>query len=313
MNWVEQRIDWALYEPSAGNINWDPIDDMVNAMDGAGLNILLSVSSAPGWARDSDQESGPPTDYQTYANFIGELAARYKGQVDAYEIWSEQNLRREWNTTRGISAASYVEMLRLAYASIKAADPAAIVVTGGLAPTGFNDGVNAIDDRVYLRQMYEAGVADWSDAIGAHPNGWANPPDSTCCQNNRPAVPAWDDHPSFFFKETLQDYREIMVQNGDSGTYIWPTEFGWGSNDGLNIQPVQDLAFVTYTSLDEQAQYVVRGYQLGREMGYIGPMFLWNLNFCSVVGVTGEQCLWSLLDPADNPRPAYMSVQGISK
>ena len=317
MSWVKQQIEWALYEPIQGNINWAPIDQMVDALEAQDFHILLNVTSAPGWARDSDQEKGPPTDYRTYANFVGAMAERYKGRVAAYEIWNEQNLRREWNTPRGISAASYVEMLRLAYTAIKTVDPTIIVVTGGLAPTGFNDGVNAIDDRVYLRQMYAAGVAEWSDAIGAHPNGWGNPPDSTCCRNNRPAVPAYDDHPSFFFKDTLQDYREIMVQNGDSGTYIWPTEFGWGSNDGLNVNPgvdfPADFAFVSYTSLDEQAQYIVRGYQLGRELGYVGPMILWNLNFCMVVGVTGEQCMWSLLDPAGNPRPAYLAVEALAK
>jgi len=313
VTWVKQQIEWAIYEANAGNINWAPLDEMVNAMDAAGFNILLSVGSAPGWARDSDQEKGPPTDYQTYANFIGQLAQRYKGKVDAYEIWNEQNLRREWNTPRGISAASYVELLRLAYTAIKNADSSALVVTGGLAPTGFNDGVNAIDDRVYLRQMYAAGVAEWSDAIGAHPNGWANPPDSTCCRNNRPAVPAWDDHPSFFFKQTLADYRQIMVENGDSGTFVWPTEFGWGSNDGLNVEPPPEYAFVSFTSLDEQASYILRGFQLGKELGYIGPMFLWNLNFCPVVGVTGEQCLWSLLDPAGNPRPAYLTLRDLDK
>ncbi len=311
VTWVKQQIDWALYEPSEGAINWAPIDEMVDAMEAAGMNILLTVTSAPSWARDSDQEKGPPVDYRTYANFVGQMAERYAGRVDAYEIWNEPNLRREWNTPRGISAASYVEMLRLAYVAIKTADPQAIVVTGGLAPTGFNDGVNAIDDRVYLRQMYAAGVADWSDAIGAHPNGWANPPDSTCCRNNRPSVPAWDDHPSFFFKETLNDYREIMVANGDSGTYIWATKFGWGSNDGLNVEPPPEYAFVTYTTLDEQSSYILRGFQLGRELGYVGPMFLWNLNFCMVVGQTGEQCLWSLLDPAGNPRPAYLALRDL--
>lgn len=313
VTWVKQQIEWAIYEANAGSINWAPLDEIVNALDGAGFNILLSVGSAPGWARDSDQEKGPPTDYQTYANFIGQLAQRYKGKVDAYEVWNEQNLRREWNTPRGISAASYVELLRLAYTAIKNADSSALVITGGLAPTGFNDGVNAIDDRVYLRQMYAAGVAEWSDAIGAHPNGWANPPDSTCCRNNRPAVPAWDDHPSFFFKQTLADYRQIMVENGDSGTFIWPTEFGWGSNDGLNVEPPPEYAFVAFTSLDEQASYILRGFQLGKELGYIGPMFLWNLNFCPVVGVTGEQCLWSLLDPAGNPRPAYLTLRDLDK
>jgi LysM repeat protein len=313
VTWVKQQIEWSFYEPTAGNVNWAPIDEMVDALDGAGVNILLGVTAAPAWARDSSQEKGPPTDYSTYANFVGQLAQRYKGRVDAYEIWNEPNLRREWNTSTGISAASYVELLRLAYTAIKLSDPRVVVVTGGLAPTGFNDGVNAIDDRVYLRQMYAAGVAEWSDAIGAHPNGWANPPDSTCCRNNRPAVPGWDEHPSFFFKETLSDYRAIMVESGDSGTYIWATEFGWGSNDGLNVEPAPDFAFVAYTSLDEQASYITRGYQLGREWGYVGPMFLWNLNFCQVVGVTGEQCLWSLLDPVGNPRPAYLAVRDMQK
>lgn len=309
VKWVKQQIEWALYEPVQGAINWAPLDAMVDAMDAQGFSVLLTVSSAPGWARDTNQEKGPPTDYATYAAFVGQLATRYQGRVAAYEIWNEPNLRREWNTSRGISAASYVELLRLAYDAIKAGDSAALVVTGGLAPTGFNDGVNAIDDRVYLRQLYAAGVAQWSDAIGAHPNGWANPPDSTCCRNNRPAVPGWDDHPSFFFLDTLSDYRQIMVQNGDSGTYLWPTEFGWGSNEGLNVQPPPEFGFVAYNSLDEQATYTTRAFQLGRELGYVGPMFLWNLNFCPVVGVTGEQCWWSLLDPAGNPRPVYLAVQ----
>jgi LysM repeat protein len=309
VTWVKQYVDWALYEASPGNINWVPLDEMVDAIDNAGFNILLTVSSAPSWARDTNVDKGPPTDYQTYANFVGELAARYEGRVDAYEIWNEPNLQREWHTPKGLSAENYVALLKLAYAAIKQADPQAIVMSGGLAPTGINDPAYAIDDRVFFSQMYAAGVAEWADAIGAHPNGWANPPDSTCCQNNRPAVSGWDDHPSFFFKETLRAYRDIMKQNGDSGTYIWATEFGWGSNDGLNIEPPEGLGFVAFTSLDEQAQYILRAYQLGREMGYVGPMFLSNLNYCQVVGVSGEQCFWSLLDPAGNPRPAYLALK----
>lgn len=312
VEWVKQEIDWAMYESAAGTIDWDAIDAMVASLDEAGLNILLTVGGAPAWARDTSVDVGPPSDYATYAAFVGAMAERYEGQVDAYEIWSEPNLQSMWNSPNGLSAASYVELLRLAYVAIKSADPAAVVVTAGLAPTGVNDGVAAIDDRVYLRQMYAAGAADWSDAVGAHPSGWANPPDSTCCRNTRPAVPGWDDHPSFFFKETLSDYRSIMVQNGDSGTYIWATKFGWGSNDGLNITPDETFyGFVTYTSLDEQSQYILRGFQLGAELGYVGPMFVWNLNYCEAFGVTDPQCLWSLLDPAGNPRPAYLALEGV--
>jgi len=313
VTWVRQLVEWSLYEPSAGNINWAPLDEMVDAMDNAGMNILLTVTSAPAWARTSDQEKGPPDDYQTYANFVGQLADRYAGRVDAYQIWYEPNLRREWNTAAGRSAADYVDLLKLAYTAIKVSDSEAIVVTAGLGPTGLNDNVNAIDDRVFLRQMYAAGVAEWADAIGVHPKGWANPADSTCCRNNRPAVDGWDDHPSFFFKQTLEDYRAIMVQNGDSRSYLWATEFGWGSNDGLDVTLAdpENFGFVTFTSLDEQAQYTLRAFQIGRESNYVGPMFVWNLNLCQAAGVTDVQCYWSLLDPASNPRPVYLALQDL--
>ncbi|MBN2302872.1 MAG: LysM peptidoglycan-binding domain-containing protein [Anaerolineae bacterium] len=313
VTWVHQQIEWALYEPTSGNINWTPLDEMVDAMDNAGVNILLTITGAPGWARDSAEETGPPADYRTYANFVGAVAARYTGRVDAYEIWYEPNLRREWNTPKGRSAADYVELLKLAYTAIKQVDTNAVVVSAGLGPTGLNDNVNAIDDRVFLRAMYAAGLADVSDAIGVHPKGWANPADSTCCEHNRPAVNGWDNHPSFFFKQTLEDYRAIMVENGDSSTYLWATEFGWGSNDGLGVEPADPMSFgfVTFTSLDEQAQYILRAFQIGRESNYVGPMFVWNLNFCEAAGITDSQCFWSLLDPAGSPRPAFLVLKDL--
>ena len=312
MTWVKQQIEWKVYEPFArGQIDFGALDAMVNALDGAGLKILFSVVKAPNWARNTTDEDGPPADFQDYANFVGALAARYRGRVDAYEVWNEQNLRREWNG-RPLSAASYVQMLALAYNAIKAADPSAIVVSGAPAPTGLNDGINAIDDRVYLRQMYAAGLASYSDAIGAHPNGWANPPNSVCC-NNTPGVPTHDDHRSFFFRHTLEDYRNIMVQNGDSGTFIWATEFGWGTNADLGVSPTAGYEFVAYTDLNEQATYIVDGFALGRSLNYVGPMFLWNLNFCPVAGPNAEQCYWGLLRPDGSPRPAYQAVKNIPK
>jgi len=312
MTWVKQQIEWKVYEPNQGQINWAALDEMVNTLESINVKILFSIVKAPAWARDSSQEDGPPANFQTYANFVGALAERYRGRVDAYEIWNEQNLRREWNSSsHPISAAQYVEMLRLAYNAIKAKDPAAIVVAGGLAPTGFNDGVNAIDDRVYLRAMYANGLASYSDALGAHPNGWANPPASVCC-NNTPGVPTHDDHPSFFFLQTLRDYRNIMVANGDSQTFIWATEFGWGTNADIGGAPPAGYEFVAYTDLNEQAQYIVASYDIARNLNYVGPMFLWNLNFCEAAGADSEQCLWSLIGPS-GPRPAYAAVKGISK
>lgn len=310
VTWIKQQIEWKWYESSRGNIDFTALDQMVAALEGQGLKILFSVVKAPDWARNTDQENGPPADFNDYFRFVGALAARYKGRVHAYEIWNEQNLRREWNGLP-LSAASYVQLLKGAYAAIKTADPSAIVVSGALAPTGINDGVNAVDDRIYLQQMYAAGLKNYMDALGAHPNGWANPPNSVCCNNIDGLT--HDDHRSFFFRHTLQDYRQIMLNNGDGGTFIWPTEFGWGTNADLGVPPAAGYEFVQFTDLSEQATYIVEAFALGKQFNYVGPMFLWNLNFCPVAGAQAEQCYWGLIDPSGNPRPAYAAVKAIPK
>jgi polysaccharide biosynthesis protein PslG len=319
VTWVRLPVVWSQLETAKGNIDFASLDGLIDPLASSGVKILLTASSAPDWARNTTTESGPPTDFNDYANFVGALANHYKGRVQAYEVWNEPNIRREWSG-RPLSAASYVEMLRLAYAAIKRADSAALVVSAGLSPTGYNDGVNAISDRTYLRQAYAAGLAQYSDAIGAHPNGWANPPDSTCC-NPSPGVSGWFNDRTFYFRDTLKDYRDIMTQNGDPGTYIWVTQFGWGSSDGVAPDPNAidpNFGFVKFTTQAQQAQYVTRGFELGRSFSYVGPMFLFNLNGCPAVGNRPESpdftaCYFSLLTANGDPRPAYDAVKTARK
>lgn len=311
MSWVGLKVDWSLYETTRGQINFSGLDPLIAALDGAELNILLTVTNAPAWARPTTQEQGPPILNEDYAAFIRELADRYQGVVDAYEIWSEPNLRRAWNG-KPLSAQGYVDLLKLAFNAVKLADPAAVVVTAGLAPTATNDGTTAIDDRVFLRGMYQAGAAQFSDAIGVHAAGWANAPDSVCCRTKRPAVVAWDDQKAFFFLETLRDYRQIMTQNNDSGTFLWVTDFGWGSSAGIEGSVNPDYAYVTYTDAQEQAQYIVRAFQIGRDLTYVGPMFLNNLNFCAAGG-DALACYWGLLTADGQPRAAYEELKALPK
>jgi hypothetical protein len=110
--------------------------------------------TTPSWARADHRHDGPPDNLNDYANFVGALAQRYKGRVKAYEIWNEQNFSREWGGGQ-INPGAYVEMLKVAYARIKAADPNALVVSGALTPTGVMDMNVAVDDKWYLEQMYQ--------------------------------------------------------------------------------------------------------------------------------------------------------------
>jgi hypothetical protein len=306
-------------EVTKGNIDSSALDAQIDAFSGNGVKILLTVSSAPDWARSTTAESGPPTDFDDYANFIGALAGRYKGKVQAYEIWNQPNIRREWNG-RPLSAASYVELLRKAYTAVKSKDSDALIVSAGLAPTGFNDSVNAINDRVFLRQEYANGLAYYADAVAAHPDGFANPPDSSCCVAT-PGVTGWFNDRSFYFRDTLKDYRDIMVQNAAGGTFLWVTEFGWGSSDGVVSDPntvSQNFGFVKFTTQAQQAQYVPRAYELAKTLGYVGPMFAFNLNYCQVVGNQPSSseftsCYYSLLDGSGAPRPVYNALKAAPK
>jgi hypothetical protein len=50
--------------------------------------------------------------------------------------------------------------------------------------------------------------------------------------------------------------RAVMVANSDSGKRIWPTEFGWASSQMRQDAVARDI------TPDEQAQYLVRAYQM---------------------------------------------------
>ena len=273
-NWVKIQVPWKTFEGSPGQRSY--ADDIINELAGSGLNVLASIVKAPDWARPGNTDrsvEGPPADPQTYADYVGAFAAHNKGKVKAIEVWNEQNLWYEWGH-EPLDPNRYVDLLCRAYRAIKAADPGMIVLAGAPTPTGVNDGSTAIDDVAYLQRMYAAGAKNCFDGVGAHPSGYNNPPDAKFGYNN-PAEPSFKNHPSFFFRDTMERYRGVMVANGDAGKRVWPTEFGWASTGS----PHPGYEYATQNTEAEQADYIVRAYQMAKNWGWVGPMFLWNLDY----------------------------------
>ena len=309
-NWIKHQIEWKEFEPSKGQYLWEPIDRIVEVAHGAGLNTLLSVVKAPDWARGGrSEEDGPPVDYDDGGDFMAAMAQRYCGKVQAYEIWNEQNLRREWNTGRALSAEEYVDLLHVAYDRIKAVCPSAIVVSGGPTPVGYTS-PTAIDDFEYLRQMYQAGLRDYCDAVGVHPSGFNNPPDwrypppyseaedSTGFRGDR----------QFYFLNTIEGYHSIMSEFGDADRKLWATEFGWASIKNLSERPNEGYEYATDNTELEQAEYLVTALQIARNKGYMGVMFVWNLNFAPARGADDEQAAFGILREDWSERPAYQTL-----
>jgi hypothetical protein len=306
LGWFKHEVRWAQVVPAAGKYDWAALDALVEAFDAAGSKLLFTVIGTPGWARDGEPGTGPPDDPQDLADFVGEMAARYQGRVHAYEIWEGQNTRQTWEGAP-LSGASYVRLLEAAYQAIVVADPEAVVVSGALVPTGVDEGEWAIDDRVYLQQMYDAGLESACDAVGAHPSGYANPPDVYYTGSDLHPGRVFDDHRSFFFRNTMEDTYAIMRRNGDGDKRVWATEFGWGTPDGFGMKVSPEHGFVNDIDEQQQAQYIAIAYAWGRVWGHAGPMFLDNLTvapFRSDMGL-----LYSILRPDGTPRPAYATLK----
>ncbi len=311
INWVKFQMSWKDTEPEKGVYNWAEWDRLILTYHKAGMNILLSVPKAPDWARPSGTDltqEGPPANPQDYARFIGEMAQRYRGGVQAIEVWNEQNLAREGGGAP-MPPQDYIALLSAAYSTIKSVDPSIWVISGAPTPAGDVPGA-AIDDINYLNAMYAAGLKGVSDGIGVHPSGYNCPADGDWQTVTDPGAafrgPYDNRHHSWCFRGTMEGYREVMVANGDSNKNLWPTEFGWA----VSGSPPAGYEYAQDNTREEQAQWIVSAFQQARAWGWVGPMFLWNLNY----GVThpgSEQAVFSILTP-EGPTPAYQALQSLN-
>jgi len=340
VRWIKVQISWKLYEPERGILTEAYRGQVLNLQRASirGFKVMLSIAQAPDWARPAAVrgiEDGPPDDPAEFAVFVGRLVRDVKPEfIDAIELWNEPNLSREWRG-KAISGGIYMTYFRAGYEAILAEQIAApsatkpdhriMVITAGPAPTITFTG-STVGDREFIGQLYDAGLATFGEdvALGAHPYGWGNPPEGRCC-DPAPGVTGWYEHPSFYFRETLDAYRDIMRTHGHTRAKVWVTEFGWASYDGLarsDGKPARADPNVGWQALinqTQQADYIVRAFRLAQQppyYDYVAGMILWNLNYTMIPGLVdagGEQAGFSLLDANGNPRPAFTALKNEAK
>lgn len=320
MPWIRQQVRWKDLHDQSGQIFWAELDDIVADANRQNVNLLLGIVSAPVWAGGP----GMPRreNFGDFANFLGQMAARYQGRVQAYQIWNEQNRACENGgdcaTDGGVggrvaNANFYVDLLEVAYNAIKANDPYAIVVSGAPSSTDTNRVDIAISDLEYVRQMavnpkFRRSV----DAIGLHPGGHYNPPDSKWPERPGPG-PNWQTSSEFYFRR-IEDTRAVLVANGMADRQIWITEFGWAT---ANNTPGYEYG--NSITPEMQAQWLARSIEIGRYewAPWVGAMFVWNLNFAIPWRYHGnefhEQAAFGVLNADWSPRPSYFALQNLPK
>jgi polysaccharide biosynthesis protein PslG len=249
-------------------------------------------------------QNQPPINYQDFGDFCFTLADRFKGRIRAYQVWNEPNLSREWGE-QSPSPAEYTELLRVCYIGIKTADPNAIVVSAGLAPTGTQPPL-AMPDTDFLQGMYDAGAADYFDALGLNAPGYKAPPELSPEEGLNQE---WGGYRWNVFRH-VEDMREIMVANGDADKQVVILETGWILSQELHPS-------YTWFGVSEaqQAEYLVGAYQFAREnwQPWIGPIFAIYISDFDWTPEGNEQYWWSIVLPDGTPRPAYLALKEMSK
>ncbi len=291
--WARSYVNWATVEQQRGEFRWVDPDNIVQAFGDQEVKILMRVHGTPAWARPADTMfTHPPTDLRDFANFMTALAARYKGRVAAYEIWNEPNLNYEWGN-QDPDPVAYTEMLKTAYRAVKAVDPEALVISGGLATTG-GGSATAYGDLAFLEEMYQAGAKGYFDAFGSHPYAFGRPPDEA--------------DPDGLSLERIVQQRQVMENYGDEDTPIWITEVGWVLNSSWDLDEHEQVG-VTEA---QQAEYLARAYaRVRQEWPFVQAMFLFNLDFSTVPWYpAAEPMRWyAILNPDRTPRPAFTTLR----
>ncbi|MBI1876633.1 MAG: hypothetical protein HYR94_00020 [Chloroflexi bacterium] len=280
---VVQVFPWREIEPTQDQFHWEATDQIVAGAEYYGLDLVVRLDQHPAWASRVDLSlNAPPDKLEDYRDFVQRVTGRYRGRIRAYIIWNEPNLAVEWGG-QPPDPAAFTGLLRVGYEAVKAGDPNALVVAAGLAPTNSND-AQAMDERLFLREMYRAGAGAYFDVLGAHPYSFGQ----------APGAPESDSHHPAFGR--LAELRRIMVQNGDRYKPVWITEMGW------TIAPPAEQADIQ-VSQEQQAAYLVDSLNIiRRDWPWVQLITVWNLSRPTPGDPFGG---YSLLDLDGRPRPVY--------
>lgn len=194
-----RHVRTTLY-PSLWRQNGDwrrDFDAGVQRAHAAGLEILVVVHEPGEKLRSNAQRAA---EMEEFAAFMERVGREYRQEVRLWQLWNEMDI----GFTDVFGAASrlpmrergrlYAHQLKLAYPRIKAANPRAVVVTGGIAG-GPSDG--------------------FLDAVLAH----GGPFDVAAVHSY--GFPLWE-----VFRDKARETRSLLRRHRAGDRPVWNTEFG---------------------------------------------------------------------------------------
>lgn len=126
---------WDDYEPDSGRYDFDWLHRFAERAARQGIQLRPYLGYTPEWAAAGRRADGmiwndPPRRLDDWARFAGAIAGalRRHPNVLSYEIYNEENVPLWWDGT----AAEYAAVVARGADAIRAADPEAQVIMGGM-------------------------------------------------------------------------------------------------------------------------------------------------------------------------------------
>jgi hypothetical protein len=186
--------------------DWSGIDDVIALSREYDIPITAVLTGVPNHlsACHSRSERCPPSSYDAYGNYVGELAERTRGAVSVFEVLNEPDTHASFQGT----PEQYARMLSAAYDAIKARSPGSRVLNGGVSGTGARDWLA----RVFATPG--AAAASKFDVANVHMRG------------SVASLP-----------RMVQFWRSFFASYRPGGVPLWITEHGYPADPAYQYDP----------------------------------------------------------------------------
>ena len=191
VSWLRRTFRWNGVEPAREQWNFTYWDEYAGNSARAGKKLVAILGFDTSWIYRETPNGRKITaeGLPHYLNYVETMALRYRGRIDAYEIWNEPNMMSWYGTDD-----EFIEMTRAAIQKIRSIDPEVKILVGSYW---------RVPKRL-IRKMARSGVLSEADGVSFHP--YAVKPKNSV---------------------KLYDSLLAVLQKEEINTEIWITEVGY--------------------------------------------------------------------------------------
>jgi hypothetical protein len=175
--WVRLPLYWAQIEPlntTPENYTWpEGFESELARLKSQGVDVILTLMGNPSWA--AEYPAGPVYDLDELVEFMEAVVGRYGAppySVKHWELYNEPD--NGWEEAArsgevgyfGPDPDAYVALLQAVYQPLKAVDPEAQIVFGGIAYDAFAPDGPFV--RTFLDDVLAGGGGDHFDVMNFH-------------------------------------------------------------------------------------------------------------------------------------------------